>query len=147
MPDMPTWYQRTARGSQLDGRGGVGHDGPGCGRSRGFWHITLSDRLGTPCPEEVDLAIPHLCADEDGLCGVRVELGETPGTFNSLGQGAEVASLTWEPLVVVHQEHPVHLSCGRSDWRDVAAGFVPPDFPVDAVCHARHRAPLPRGGS
>ena len=98
-------------------------------------------------PEEVDLAIPHLRADEDGLCGVRVEVGETSGTFYPLGQGAEVASVTREPLGVVHEEHSVQLPCGGHDGRDVAAGFVALDLPVDAVLHARHRAPLPRAGS
>ena len=45
-------------------------------------------------PEEVDLAISHLCADEDGLGGVRVEVGETSGTFNPVGQGVEVDAVT-----------------------------------------------------
>ena len=55
------------------------------------------------------------------MCGVRVKVGETSGTFKPLGQGAGVGSVTRELLGVVHHKHSVQLSCGGNHGRDVAA--------------------------
>ena len=63
-------------------------------------------------PEEVDLAIAHVRADKDSLGRIRMKVGETCGTLHHVGQGVKLDAVAWEPVGIIHQEHPAPLSCG-----------------------------------
>ena len=65
-----------------------------------------------------------------------MDFGETSSSINPVGKGVEVAAVAWEPLGIIHQEHPAQLSCGGIDGRDVRKGLVPSDFAIDVVLHA-----------
>ena len=58
-----------------------------------------------------------------------------------------MATVSGQPLGIIHQEHPVQRSRGGVGGRDVAAGFASSDFAIYAVLHAGHGAPLPRAGT
>ena len=86
--------------------------------------------------EEVDPAVAHLRADQDGLGQVSMEVGETARPLNFAGEGVEVAAVAKEPLSIIHREHPVQWSRGSIDGRNATTRFVPWDFTIDAVLQA-----------
>ena len=62
--------------------------------------------------EEMDPAIAHVRADQDGFGQVRVEVGEAACPLNAASEGGQVATVAGQPLGIIHEENPVQRARG-----------------------------------